>query len=61
MKIDVCEINNEEANLNPKLTIKSHWNESRKIVLEFEKGKSVTVVAGELEKAIKNATNWRNY
>lgn len=37
--------------------IHSHWNEPKKIVIEFLGGEKRTVIAGELLAAIKNATN----
>ena len=40
------------------LTVRSHWNRDSLVVFEFE-GKSFTVSASSLEKAIKNATNWK--
>lgn len=37
--------------------IHSHWNEPKKIVIEFLGGEKRTVIASELLAAIKNATN----
>ena len=45
----------EPANTN--VLVHSHWNEPKKIVIEFVGGDKRTLVASELIAAIKNATN----
>ena len=57
-EVKVYEVDNEELAVGkyPKLKIKSHWNRSSFVILEFE-GKDITVVASSLAKAIQNATN----
>jgi hypothetical protein len=42
-----------------RLSVHSHWNERQFIVIEIE-GKRYTVVAYDLETAIKNASNVGN-
>lgn len=51
-EIDDCEVDWQGNTIS----IRSHWNENRKVVLEVGK-KSYTVVARELSTAIANATN----
>lgn len=41
---------------SPTLQVESHWNLCRMVVLSFE-GKSITVLAKDLQMAITNATN----
>lgn len=39
------------------LHVRSHWNVSDYVVLEFPEGQTITVLGSELEKAIRNARN----
>jgi hypothetical protein len=59
-RLDPVEIDNLEIKGLPdkekQLTVSSHWNSNKLIVLDFN-GHSITVVADELERAITNATN----
>jgi len=56
-KISIKEINGKKCELDgKKLIVKSHWNESRRVVLECE-SKNITVLAKDLQAAILNATN----
>lgn len=54
-------VTNEIANYDePRKTdvrIHSHWNEPQKVILEFVGGEKRTVLAKDLEAAIKNAQN----
>ena len=50
-----CELRTYDDTSN-KLRVHSHWNENGKIVLEVD-GKKFTVVAKDLEAALKNCTN----
>jgi hypothetical protein len=45
------------------LTIASHWNDDRRVVISFpnEGSGSITVLAADLIAAIKNATNTNRY
>ena len=56
--IRVYEEDDEEIKIGTEkeLQIVSHWNYKDFVVLEFE-GKSITVNAEDLKKAIENATN----
>ena len=38
------------------LQISSHWNSDDRVVLEWGKGKSITVIAEQLKRAIDRAT-----
>jgi hypothetical protein len=59
-RIDAIEIDGKDVEGLPEeenqLCVKAHWNVNRFVVLEFQ-GKSVTVSASQLLKAISNATN----
>jgi hypothetical protein len=59
-RIDPYEIDGKEvyglAQDTDQLSVKAHWNINRFVVLEWH-GKSFTVSADQLERAIKNATN----
>lgn len=48
--------NKELPSKMPKLIVTQHWNRKSFVVIEIE-GKQYTVVANELERAIKNAQN----
>ena len=39
------------------LSVLSHWNIKRHVVLQFQ-GKTITVDAADLTRAIDNAANW---
>ena len=51
------ELNSYDEPAKTSVLIHSHWNEPKKIVIEFRGGEKRTVVAEELIAAIKNATN----
>jgi len=60
-EVDIYELNGKKT--QPKvgvesksLLVKSHWNESGKIVLEYG-GETITVVASDLIVAVYNAKN----
>jgi len=59
-KLEVFEIDGsqpEDSSLNRmRLKTLSHWNRKEFAIIDFE-GKSVTVIASELIRAIKNAQN----
>ena len=60
--LDVLELNDKEISPSERETVRvvvsSHWNRDDLVVLHIRDLK-VTVVAEQLEKAIKNARNWR--
>lgn len=62
--IEVFETNGvEEKGLRsdrPKLKVSEHWNRKDFVVLEVD-GKSITVVADDLMRAIDNAQNAHGY
>lgn len=60
-EIKIYETNGKETPIgeNPILEVRSHWNNDNLVVIEID-GKTVTVVASQLEKAIHNATNWKH-
>ena len=41
------------------ITVQSHWNHRHAVVLTGHDGHSITVIAEDLERAIKNALNVR--
>ena len=51
-EVHVYEVNDEDA--QPAHSVEL-------IEIEFEKGKSFTVLASDLKMAIANATNWKRY
>lgn len=51
------ELNTYDEPSKTSVRIHSHWNESKKIVIEFVGGEKRTLIASELLAAIKNATN----
>lgn len=51
------ELNTYDEPSKTPVRIHSHWNEPKKIVIEFLGGEKRTVIASELLAAIKNATN----
>ncbi len=58
-EIEIYEVDGKEVELGidpPKLVVESHWNRDEFVVLTLD-GKSVTVEADKLRKAIENATN----
>ena len=57
-ELKVYEINGVKmiAIPQPTITIRSYWNGDDRVVLEID-GKSYTLIARELEVAIRNATN----
>lgn len=59
-RLDPVEINGEEVKALPNETdqviVSAHWNVNKFVVIDFH-GRTVTVVASELERAIQNATN----
>jgi hypothetical protein len=65
-KIEIYEmsVKGEEVKLagvgpgRKELIVKSHWNNTNKVILDFE-GTQITVLADELNAAIRNATNWK--
>lgn len=49
---------NESSGLNfPELLVESHWNRSEMVVIRVGKHQCVTVLASDLQAAIRNATN----
>jgi hypothetical protein len=56
--VTIYEIDGEETHglKLPTITVRNHWNEKGKIVLEVD-SKQITVVALDLQDAIDNATN----
>lgn len=58
-EVNIYEENGKDACLeDQKLSVRSHWNCSDRVVLEY-KGINITVLAEELKKAIANSSNWR--
>jgi ABC-type bacteriocin/lantibiotic exporter with double-glycine peptidase domain len=63
----VCEVEPYEMNgqefecklksKKPLVKVESHWNRNEFVVLKFGNNDSFTVVASDLETAIRNATN----
>lgn len=51
------ELNTYDEPSKTSVRIHSHWNEPKKIVIEFVGGEKRTIIASELLAAIKNATN----
>ena len=51
------ELNTYDEPAKTSVRIHSHWNEPKKIVVEFLGGEKRTVITSELLAAIKNATN----
>jgi len=56
-KIGIYELGGKISN-DEKLEVSNHWNSNSYVVLKF-KNVEITVVTGDLEAAIKNATNAR--
>lgn len=55
--INIYDVDGEEQSIpSPKLLVRSVWNASKKVEIEFE-GKRVTVIGEQLERAIRNALN----
>ncbi len=62
-EVKVYEVDGKEAKHSPSdepVIVSSHWNYRDRVVLTLN-GKSVTVLADDLEKAINNATNTNKY
>jgi len=59
-KIEVYEINGEEIGLGKRkdINIISHWNREEFVVIKIGRN-TYTVSAEKLEKAIRNATNFK--
>ena len=57
-KVKIYEINGEDTNYNDNtiLVVKSNWIDDKRIIIEYN-GMELTVVASDLQDAIKNATN----
>lgn len=51
------ELNSYDEPAKTSVLVHSHWNEPRKVVIEFRGGEKRTITADELIAAIKNATN----
>lgn len=49
----------QEGPQAPKLKILSHWNDDNMVVIETSDCKRITVFGPDLERAIKNARNFR--
>lgn len=60
-RISVYEIDGKEVDCHgdTEIAVESHRNRSAMVVLRFGENETFTVLAGDLERAIKNATNWR--
>lgn len=57
-EIPVYEVDGQAPAMSgPGLAVRSHWNDPRMVVIETPNGEKVTVVARDLEAAIRNATN----
>lgn len=56
------EVNDEkiEGLVYPILKVESHWNDTNKVVLRLLDGRTYTLIARDLIKAINNATNHGN-
>lgn len=57
-KVRIYEVDGKETNYgdNDVLVVKSNWGYATRIVIEYN-GVELTVVASDLQDAIKNATN----
>ena len=59
-RIDPVEINGQEVTGLPnemdQMIVRAHWIKNRWVIIDFH-GQSVTVVADDLERAIRNARN----
>lgn len=59
--VPVYERNGKEANWQTeRIEIQGHWNEQRKIIIKIG-DETYTVIASDLEAAIKNATHTNRY
>jgi hypothetical protein len=60
--VSIYEVNGtEHRGLDaPTLTVSSHWNNDRSVVLELD-GKKITVAASDLHAAITNACNTKRF
>lgn len=62
-ELRVYEVNGQEPKWEypprPALVIESHWSNRDMVVLTVSEGNSFTLVAADLEMAIRNATNCR--
>jgi hypothetical protein len=57
-ELNVYEIDGVKTDIHKQLLIvKSHWNFTDRVILMFG-GREITVLSSELQKAIKNATNF---
>lgn len=60
--IKIYEADGQIIDLNyPTLTIQSHRNDDRRVVIELPHGGTLTVIAADLIAAIKNATNTNRF
>ena len=51
-----CQIQSYDDDHKPTLEVRNHWNDRQMVVLELE-GTKITVLASDLEAAIRNCTN----
>lgn len=61
-ELDVYEIDGSDTRKvgGPKMQVKNHWNRKAFVMLEFE-GKSLTVLADDLKRAIDNSQNAHSF
>lgn len=59
-EINIYEVDGTEIAIgkSQQMKVKSHWVRNNFVILEID-GKSYTVTAADLERAIRNAGNWR--
>jgi hypothetical protein len=60
-KVPVYEVDGKDVAISgPKIHVLSHWNSGDRVVLQIGE-RTWTVIAADLEAAIKNATNTRRF
>lgn len=57
VEVGGSEVHTSIGQAAPVVTVQSHWNINRYVVLSLPEGKSVTVLARDLQAAVSNATN----
>lgn len=57
-KVQIYETDGEESSTGleyPMVTVKSHWNDDRMVIIRVDKGHEVTVLGRHLLTAVENA------